>query len=68
MGFRDRLRDRAKRAANRFSGEFSDPAPTDFEPYAVPGEPDENAEVVMAKLKRPTRARTKPKTTDPKKS
>lgn len=57
MGFRDRILGRAKRIADRFSGEFSDPAPEEMEPYDRPGTPNEDAEVVMAKLKRPTRAR-----------
>jgi len=53
MGIRERLLKKAKKVADRFSGEFSDPAPEDREPYARPGVPDENAEVVMARLKRP---------------
>ena len=56
MGLRDRIMGRAKRIADRFSGEFSDPAPDEVQPYERPGEPDENAEVVMAKLNRPKRA------------
>ena len=51
MGFRARIVGRAKRIADRFSGEFSDPAPDEVQPYERPGTPDENAEVVMAKLK-----------------
>ena len=53
MGIPERLIKKAKKVADRFSGEFSDPAPEETEPYAVPGVPDENAEVVMARLKRP---------------
>ena len=53
MGIRERLIKKAKKVADRFSGEFSDPAPEETEPYAVPGVPDDNAEVVMARLKRP---------------
>lgn len=53
MGIRDRLVKKAKKVADRFSGEFSDPAPEDREPYARPGVPDEEAEVVMARLSRP---------------
>jgi len=56
MGIRNRILGRAKRIADRFSGEFSDPAPEEMEPYDRPGTPNEDAEVVMAKLKRPTRA------------
>jgi hypothetical protein len=64
MGFRKRIVSRAKRIADRFSGEFSDPAPEAREPYTRPGTPDENADVVMAKLKRPTRARPAAKEDD----
>ena len=53
MGIRDRLVKKAKKVADRFSGEFSDPAPEDREPYVRPGVPDEEAEVVMARLSRP---------------
>jgi hypothetical protein len=53
MGLRDRLLNKAKKVADRFSGEFSDPAPQTREPYSRPGVADENAEVVMAKLNRP---------------
>ena len=59
MGIRERLLKKARKVADRFSGEFSDPAPDEREPYARPGVPDENAEVVMAQLKRPKGKRTK---------
>jgi len=57
MGLKNRILGRAKRLADRFSGEFSDPAPEETQPYERPGTPNENAEVVMAKLSRPKRAR-----------
>lgn len=57
MSFRNRILGRAKRIADRFSGEFSDPAPEESQPYDRPGIPNENAEVVMAKLNRPKPAR-----------
>ena len=59
MGIRNRLIRRVKKVADRFSGEFSDPAPDTVEPYEVPGVPDEDAEVVMAKLNRPKSGRKK---------
>jgi hypothetical protein len=65
MGLRNRILGRAKRIADRFSGEFSDPAPEETQPYERPGIPNENAEVVMAKLNRPKRApRPTPKKED----
>ena len=59
MGIRNRLIQRVKKVADRFSGEFSDPAPDIVEPYDVPGVPDEDAEVVMARLNRPKGGRKK---------
>ena len=53
MGLRNRLIRGVKKVADRFSGEFSDPAPDSMEPYDRPGVPDEDAEVVMARLNRP---------------
>ena len=60
MGIRERLLKKAKKVADRFSGEFSDPAPEEREPYARPGVPDEDAEVVMARIKRPSGRTKKP--------
>ena len=59
MGLRNRIIRRVKKVADRFPGEFSDPAPEDVEPYTRPGVPDEDAEVVMARLNRPKRAQKK---------
>lgn len=53
MGLRDKFIRRAKKVVDRFSGEHSDPAPKEREPYARPGVRDDEAEVVMAKLNRP---------------
>jgi len=53
MGLRDRLLSKVKKAAAQFSGEYSEPAPEEQEPYERPGVPDEDAEVVMARLNRP---------------
>lgn len=61
MGLRDKLKDRVSKVMNRFSGEYSAPAPTTLEPYERPGVPDENAKVVMARLNRPGAAEIKQK-------
>lgn len=55
------LRDKVKRVINKFSGEYSQPAPTELKPYERPGVPDENAQVVMARLNRPGAAEIKQK-------
>jgi hypothetical protein len=46
------LRSRLKRILREFSGEFSSAAPEQTTPYSRPGVPDEDAEVVMARLTR----------------
>jgi len=52
------LRDRIKSAMNKLSGEHSDAAPTEYsEKYTKPGKPNEEAEVVMARLNRPKRSK-----------
>ena len=53
MGLRTRLLSRVRHIANRFSGEYSEPAPESLEPYVRPGVPNEDTEVVMARLNRP---------------
>ena len=53
MGLRDSLKTKVKKAISRFSGEYSEPAPEELQPYGR-GTPDENVEVVMARLNRPT--------------
>lgn len=53
MGLRDKVKERVQKVMNRFSGEYSEPAPKEFTPYERPGKPDENAVVVMARLNRP---------------
>ena len=52
MGLRDRLKRKIKKVVDGFSGEYSQEAPEETIPYTR-SEPDENAKVVMAKLKRP---------------
>ena len=61
MGFRGRILGKVKKVANKFSGEFSEPAPETMEPYERPGTPNDNAEVVMARLNRPKSAKAKGK-------
>lgn len=64
MGLRDKMKDGVRKVMDRFSGEYSEPAPKVREPYSK-GTPDENAQVVMARLNRPGAAEIK--TTNPKK-
>ena len=52
MGLRKKLKNKIKRFLDGFSGEHSDAAPENIEPYQK-GTKDENVEVVMAKLNRP---------------
>jgi hypothetical protein len=54
MGLRDRIGRRVRKVVDRFSGEFSAPAPEELTPYERPGVPTDQAEVVMARLNRPT--------------
>lgn len=60
MGLRDKVTSRIKRVVNKFSGEYSEPAPTEVIPYGR-GVADENVEVVMARLNRPGAAEIKQK-------
>ena len=53
------LRTKLKGMINKFSGEYSAPAPTELTPYERPGVPNENAQVVMARLNRPGAAEIK---------
>ena len=53
MGIRDKLLRRVKKATSRFSGEYSETALEEQEPYERPGVPNDDAEVVMARLNRP---------------
>ncbi|MEL6342842.1 MAG: hypothetical protein AAFV53_06895 [Myxococcota bacterium] len=55
MGLRSRIRRRVEELINRFSGEHSVAAPETTTPYSRPGVPNEDAEVVMARLNRPQR-------------
>jgi hypothetical protein len=47
------IRKRIRKLVDRFSGEYSAPAPEKLEEYARPGVPNEKAKVVMARLNRP---------------
>ena len=53
MGLRSRLKKHVGRILDQFSGEHSDAAPENTTPYSRPGVPDDDAEVVMARLNRP---------------
>lgn len=52
MGLRQKLKNKLKTVLDRLSGEHSSVAPKETIPYSRVN-PDENAEVVMAKLNRP---------------
>jgi len=53
MGLRDRIKSKIKRTTDRLSGEYSSEAPEELIPYEVPGEPQENVEIVRPRLNRP---------------
>lgn len=53
MGLRDRMKERVKSVVNKLSGEHSAAAPETLEGYARPGTRNDEAEVVMARLRRP---------------
>ncbi len=58
MGLRDNLKGKVKGLVNKLSGEHSDAAPEGPSgTYSKPGVPNEEAEVVMARLNRPKRKR-----------
>ena len=58
FGLRERLKRRVKSTLDRLSGEHSDAAPQERQDYSRPGQPNEEAEVVMARLNRPGAAKT----------
>lgn len=58
MGLRSKLKERVQGVINKFSGEYSEPAPKELTPYTR-GVADENVEVVMARLNRPGAAEIK---------
>ncbi len=64
MGLKDRISNRVRKVVDRFSGEYSAPAPEALEPYQRPGVPDDDAEVVMARLNRPVPGGRKKKGAD----
>lgn len=53
MGIRSKLRETIKNAVDKLSGDYSAAAPDEIQPYARPGRPQDDVEVVMAKLRRP---------------
>ena len=53
MGLRDKVKSKVRSVVDRLSGEYSSAAPEEITPYARPGVPQEDAKVVMARLKRP---------------
>jgi hypothetical protein len=53
MGLRDQLKRRVKAVVNKLSGEHSAAAPDEMQGYARPGTRNDEAEVVMARLRRP---------------
>ena len=55
MGLRDRVKTRIRNLVDRLSGEHSAvaPDPSRVETYRRPGQPNDEAEVVMARLNRP---------------
>ena len=59
MGIRDRISRRVRNVVDRFSGEYSAPAPDEIKPYERPGTPADDAKVVMARLNRPVVGRGK---------
>ncbi|HJN73256.1 MAG TPA: hypothetical protein QGF58_04905 [Myxococcota bacterium] len=55
MGLRDRLKNKVRGVVEKFSGEYSEPAPRaeDIKPFDRNLPPDPEAEVVRARLERP---------------
>jgi hypothetical protein len=59
MGILSKTKHKLRGALNKLSGEHSAAAPSDRQDYARPGVSNEEAEVVMANLRRPGAARSK---------
>ena len=59
LNLRGRLKRHLKSTIDRLSGEHSDAAPEVRKDYARPGQPNDDAEVVIARLNRPGSARTR---------
>jgi hypothetical protein len=53
MGLRDKVLSRLKGVVQRFSGDYSAEAPETIVAYEKPGVPNDDAQVVMARLNRP---------------
>jgi hypothetical protein len=56
---REKLKRKVKAVIDKLSGEHSDAAPEQQQGYSRPGQPNEEAEVVMARLNRPGAANPK---------
>ena len=56
MSLRKRIKSKIQQVIDRISGEHSQAAPEEMTPYER-GVPDENVEVVMARLERPGAAK-----------
>ena len=59
MSLRKKIKFKIQSLLDRLSGEHSEAAPEELTPYEK-GIPDENAEVVMARLERPGASKQKP--------
>ncbi|MED5373557.1 MAG: hypothetical protein VX899_21245 [Myxococcota bacterium] len=59
MGIRDRLKNKVKGIVDRFSGESSAAAPDEIKPFERNLPPNENVEVLKAKLERPRDSKSK---------
>jgi hypothetical protein len=58
MSFRKKIKLKIQSLLDRLSGEHSEAAPENITPYEK-GSPDENIEVVMARIERPGAAKNK---------
>ena len=58
MSLRKKIKSKIQQVIDRISGEHSQAAPEEMTPYER-GTPDENVEVVMARLERPGAAKTR---------
>jgi len=59
LDLRAKFKRKMKAAIDRLSGEHSDAAPEQQQSYSRPGQPNDDAEVVMARLNRPGAANPK---------
>lgn len=63
MGLRDRLKGKMRGVVEKFSGEYSEPAPKaeDIKPFERNLPPDPDAKILKAKLERPRNKHQKKK-------